>query len=301
MSLASPDMEMISSLLLSVFFSTQAYRADVTPYEQVVQALQKIESENPNTARVIQVGVSDSGLPIVGMQIGRGGKANLIVGTHHGNEYGSTAVAVAAANAFAKAPLQGQTVYVIPVLNISGYNARSRYERGPNGRTFDPNRDYTGPCRQGQPFNLKSTMSLAQFVDKANIVTSATLHTYMPGVLYPWGLSTRDVATADQDQYISLGRAAAGQSGYTVGNSTELLYAADGTFEDFAYWQFGIWSLLFEMGGTHNPNENQIKDMIRGNVPGLRRFFLESPPSRSVKHAFTGRCDRGVRQRDKME
>lgn len=294
-------MESISTLLVGLFLSTQQQWARISPYEQVVQALQKIEAENPNTSQLIQVGISDSGFPIMGLQIGRGGKANLLVATHHGNEFGSTAVAVAAANAFAKSPLQGQTLFVIPVLNISGYNARSRFERSANGQTHDPNRDYTGPCKQGPTFNLKSTLSLAKFVEQANIVTSATLHTYMPGVLYPWGLSTRDVVTADQDEYIRLARGAAGQSGYTVGNSTQLLYAADGTFEDFAYWQFGVWSLLFEMGSSHNPNENQIKEMIRVNLPGFRRYFLESPPSRSANHAFTGRCDRFVRQRDKME
>ncbi|MFN8847689.1 MAG: M14 family metallopeptidase [Bdellovibrionales bacterium] len=294
-------MESISSLLIGLFLSTQQQWARLSPYEQVVQALQKIEAENPNTSRLIQVGISDSGQPIVGIQIGRGGKANLLVATHHGNEYGSTAVAVAAANAFAQAPLQGQTLYVIPVLNISGYNSRNRFERNSRGQSFDPNRDYTGPCKSGPTFNLKSTLSLAKFVDQAQIVTSATLHTYMPGVLYPWGLSTRDVMTADTEEYIRLGKAAAAQSGYTVGNSTELLYAADGTFEDFAYWQFGVWSLLFEMGTTHNPNENQIKEMIRGNLPGFRRYFLESPSTRSTNHAFTGRCDNFVRQRQKME
>ena len=297
-------MEVISSLLLGLFINTQQYRADVTPYEKVVQALQKIEAQNPSTSRVIQVGVSDSGMPIMGIQIGRATrttKANLIVATHHGNEYGSTAVAVAAASAFAQSPLQGQTIYVIPVLNILGYNSNNRYERAQDGRTYDPNRDYPGPCRRGQPYNLKSTASLASFIEQANIISSATLHTYMPGILYPYGLSTNDIVTPDHEQYVRLGRAAAGQSNYTVGNSKEHLYAADGTFEDFAYMQHGIWSLLFEMGGTHRPNENQINDMIRVSVPGLRRFFLESPPSRSIKGTFTGRCDRSVRQRDKME
>lgn len=294
-------MEWISSLLLSVFFSSPQFRADLTPYERVVQALQQIEAENPNISKVIQVGVSDSGLPIMGIQIGRAGKANLIVGTHHGNEYGSTAVAVASAQAFARAPLQGQIIYVIPVLNISGYNAGSRFERTQNGRTVDPNRDYEGPCRSGQPYLLKSTASLAQFVDQAGIVASATLHTFMPGVLYPLGLSTPDTETADEVEFVRLGRAATGQSGYTVGNSNELLYAADGTFEDYAYWKHGIWSLLFELGTSHRPSENQINTMIRTNLPGLRRFFIESPPSRSMKNAFSGRCDRGARQRELLE
>lgn len=294
-------MELISALLLSVFFDTQQFRGDVTPYERVVQALQKIEAESPNTSKVIQVGISDSGMPIMGIQIGQAGKANLIVGTHHGNEYGSTAVAVAAAQAFAKAPLQGQIIYVIPVLNISGYNSGSRLERNQRGRAVDPNRDYEGPCRSGEPYQLKSTASLAKFIDQANIVTSATLHTHKPGVFYPLGLSTNDLKTKDHDEYVRLARVTAGQSGYAVGNSTEFLYAADGTFEDYAYLKLGIWSLLFELGTTHSPSQNQINTMIQSMLPGIRRYFLTSPPNRSNQYAFTGRCDRSLPQRDKMD
>ncbi len=292
--------ETLTPLLLGLFFPSQ-YSRNVTPYEQVVQRVQSIQSENQNTSRIFSLGVSDQGLPIIVIQIGRSGPATLIVGTHHGNEYGSTAVAVAAAQHFAKYPLRDRTLYIIPVLNTSGYNARSRNERGPNNQSFDANRDYEGPCRSGVAHKLKSTRYLANFIEEKNIVASATLHTYMPGVLYPWGFSTRDTMTLDQSKYVELARMATKESGYGVGNSTEELYAADGTFEDFAYWRHGVWSLLFEMGLSHNPNEQNIQDMIRLNVPGLRRFLEESPENRSVRNQFTGRCDRNVRQRDKLE
>ncbi len=294
-------MDVFSSLLIGLFFNTQQFQAQITPYEQVVQALQKIEAENPNSSKMIQVGVSDSGMPIMGMQIGRGSRSNLIVATHHGNEYGSTAVAVAAAQAFAQSPLQGQTLYVIPVLNISGYNAGSRNERASNGRSYDPNRDYPGPCKSGQSYQLKSTASLAQFIDRANIVTSATLHTYMPGILYPLGLSTQNEVTLDEAEFVRIAKIAAGQNRLEVGNSKEALYAADGTFEDYAYLQHGVWSLLFEMGSTHRPGTNQINEIIRVNVPALRRLFIQSPPARSNQFAFTGGCDRGSRQREFLE
>lgn len=292
--------ESLTPLLFSLFFNSQ-YNFNATAYEKVVETLQTIERKNPDNAQIFTLGLSDQGLPIYGLKIGQSGKSSLIVGTHHGNEFGSTAVAVAAAEKFAESPIPGQILYVIPVLNISGYNTRSRYERGPNNRSVDSNRDYEGPCRSGQPFLLKSTKSLAQFVEEKNIVASATLHTFMPGVLYPWGFSTRDTVTADQSQYVDLARMATKESGYKVGNSTEELYAADGTFEDYAYWKHGVWSLLFEMGLSHNPSQRDIEEMIRVNLPGLRRFLQEAPPDRSIKNQFTGRCDRSVRQRDKLD
>src|SRR5690606_1351389 len=108
-----------------------------------------------------------------------------------------------------------------------------------------------------------------------------------PAVLYPWGLSTRDTSTAYDSTFIALSRAAVVESGYAVGNSTELLYAADGTFEDYAFWKHGIWSLLFEMGRSHSPSQGAIQQMIEVNVPGLRRFLETAPTERAQDHEFT--------------
>jgi len=265
-------------------------------YEKVTDTLQQIAQQNPSNARVISIGVNDQGVPIQGLQIGSGQLATLVVGTHHGNEYGSTAVALGVADSLAKAPIAGQTVYVIPVLNISGYNRNSRYETSLSG-SVDPNRDYTGPCKFSTSYYLKSTKALADFIDAKNIVTSATLHTYYPAVAYPWGISTHDLSTAHDAQYIALARAATQESNYRVGNSTEVLYAADGAFEDYAYWKHGIWSLLFELGFSHGPSPAAIKTMVEVNTPGLRRFLESAPKQRASDHQFTGRCDHNVMQR----
>lgn len=269
-------------------------------YTTVVETLNRIAAENPGNARIFELGMSDSGRAIVGIKIGDGGTANLIVGTHHGNEYGSTAVAMGAAADFAKNPLPGQTVYIVPVLNISGYNARSRNERTSRGN-IDPNRDYPSPCGTSGPFFSKATKALADFVAKTDIVSSATLHTFSPAVLYPWGISTRDVATPYDDEFINLSRIAASESGYQYGNSKELLYAADGTFEDYAYWKHGVWSLLFEMGRSHSPSQADMAEMVRVNVPGIRKFFLAAPKARATNTAFSGRCDVNALQRVHLE
>ncbi|MBO9665190.1 MAG: succinylglutamate desuccinylase/aspartoacylase family protein [Bdellovibrio sp.] len=285
-------------LILSLFITPS--NAPVSNYSTVVTTLQRIQAENPTTSQMIDIGVSDSGQNIVALKIGDGETADLIVATHHGNEYGSTAVAMGAAEAFAKNPIKGHTVYVVPVLNISGFDARSRYERTSNG-SLDQNRDYPGPCITGKPFKSKATKALADFIAKANIVSSATLHTHWPAVLYPWGFSTNDVSTKDDATFIQLSKDAVVESGYDVGNSKELLYAADGAFEDYAYWQHGIWSLLFEMGTTHTPSESQMKQMVEVNVPGLRRFLENAPKQRAADHAFTGKCDRNMIQRTHLE
>lgn len=236
--------------------------------------------------RLFSIGRNDTGEKIQGIKVGYGPVRTLVVGTHHGNEYGATEVARAFAFSVAASPIPGQTVYVIPVLNVSGYDKRERQELG-----RDPNRDYPGPCGTGGPWKLRSTKALADFVERAGIVSTATLHTHSPFVLYPWGFSTKDTQTEYDDLYIDLARSAAVESGYPVGNSTIELYPADGCFEDYTMWKYGVWSLLFEMGSTHRPNQSQIDEMIRGNVPGLRRFLAQAPSKRAEKHAFTGVCD----------
>ncbi len=269
-------------------------------YEKVTVTIQQIAAQNPGTTKVISIGISDKGLPIQALQIGSGPVNSLVVATHHGNEYGSTAVALGIADSLAKKPVDGQTVYVVPVLNITGYNQGNRYESNTT-RSFDPNRDYPGPCRSGETFNLKSTKALADFVNDKNIVISATLHTYWPAVVYPWGISTSDLSTPYDDQYIQLAKAATVESNYQIGNNTQLLYAADGTFEDYAYWKHGIWSLLFELGFSHNPDQAAIKNMVEVNVPGLRRFLETSPKTKVTQHQFTGKCDVRVMQRMWLE
>ncbi len=243
------------------------------------------------SVELIEIGQANTGESIVGVKIGNGSIHNLVVGTHHGNEYGSSEVALAAALSFAKNPIANQTIFVIPVLNISGYNAKNRQENMPGGYSLDPNRDYPGACDTSGPFKLNSTKALADFVAREGIVASVTLHTFAAMVLYPWGVSTHDVKTAYNDQFVELGKACASASGYKVGNSTDELYPADGTFEDYAFWAHGVWSMLFEMGNSHSPSQSAVNQLIVGNVPGLRAFFQIAPTQRAADHEFRGKCE----------
>lgn len=277
-------------LIYSIVSCSAAFAVDpfTRKYFDIQADLKKLENTSPvgHPVKVFSIGVNDTGQEIQGIMSGDGPVHTLVVATHHGNEYGSTEVGLAFAKAIAEAPIKGQTVYVIPVLNVSGYNKRSRSELG-----NDPNRDYPGPCGTDGPFKLRSTKALADFIDREGIVASATLHTHSPFILYPWGFSTKDTKTEYDDLYIELSKAAAIESKYPVGNSADALYPADGCYEDYAMWKHGVWSLLFEMGTTHSPGQAQVNELIRGNVPGLRRFLEQVPTKRAEKHAFTGKCD----------
>jgi hypothetical protein len=140
---------------------------------------------------------------------------------------------------------------------------------------------------------------LAKFIADNGIVASATLHTFMPAVAYPWGFATQDLKTPYEDIFKGLGNDATQESKYTVGNSTEVIYPAAGTFEDYAFWKHGIWSLLFELGYSHTPDQNDLNELIAVNVPGLRRMMTNAPRVRATDHDFHGTCDTmGVLTRD---
>jgi len=266
----------------------------VRTYADIVSMMNRIHQNHPDTTEVFTLGNSPDGTPVYGVKItdphAPRPVENLVVATHHGNEYGSTEVALAFMQRISEQPLSGQTLYVIPVLNTWGYDRNQRTERDGEGHMVDPNRDYPGPCKRETRFHLSNTESLARFIAERNIVNVATLHTYAELVLYPWGISTDDVDTRYTPQFVQMGNAAASVSHYQVGNSTAALYPADGTFEDFVFWRHGIWSLLFEMGRTHSPDAGQLQQLIADNVPGLIQMFKEAPRERAPLHSFEGHC-----------
>jgi hypothetical protein len=119
--------------------------------------------------------------------------------------------------------------------------------------------------------------------------------------MYPWGFATRDLKTAYEKEFIAWAKMAASVSTYPVGNSTALLYPAAGTFEDYVFWQHGTWSLLFELGHSHYPGENELSEMRRVNVPGIRQMLAMAPKARAADHAFKGSCDPTMRAMDRHD
>lgn len=288
-------------IFAALFLAASAQAETNRKYEGVKSFLNRVAAANPKTSQTFILGDSDSGEKILGLKIGSGAVHDLVVSTHHGNEYGSAEVALAFAQSVATNPIPGHTTFVIPVLNIEGYNKRNRYERDASGASRDPNRDYPGPCGTEGPFHLKSTKALADFVEKEKIVSSATLHTYFPAVVYPWGFSTHDLANAYPEIFQRLVETATADSRYQIGNSTEVIYPADGAFEDYAFWKNGAWSLLYELGFSHSPSESEIQTMIAANVPGLRRQIEQAPTTPAANHAFTGRCDMTLKALDRHD
>lgn len=282
-------MRILAMLFICAFAHAQSDVSSTRSYKDVLQFIQKVAKNNPQNASLFTMGYSDYGVAIDGIKIGSGPVSHLVVAAHHGNEMPSTEVALNFAESIAKDPIPGQTIYVIPVLNIEGYNARRRYEMVNNVK-LDLNRDYPGPCGTDGPFNSKSTKALADFVANNNFVAAATIHTYKPAVVYPWGNYAQTYDTPYNDLFETIAKAATIASRYPIGFSSEIMYPADGTFEDYVYWKHGVYSLLFEVGESNRPSMDVLRESVRTNVIGLRAMFEASPKVAALHHEFTNGC-----------
>ena len=94
-----------------------------TTYAEVKTFMRELVAQYPQNAKLFTLGMSNSGIAIEGVALGNGPVKNLIVAAHHGNEYGSVETARGVAASLAEHPIVGQTVYVVPVLNLAGYDA----------------------------------------------------------------------------------------------------------------------------------------------------------------------------------
>ncbi|MCB9094724.1 MAG: hypothetical protein H6621_06615 [Halobacteriovoraceae bacterium] len=281
----------ILSLFVSlIILSTSALAG--SEYEKVTQKLKELHSANPNVSELFVLGKNDQDQDIMGITIRLGGNERtttndaLVVGTHHGNEKGSTDVALAFAENVLKRKtyrLKGKTLYVIPVLNISGYNVSERHEKNSKGEWLDANRDYPDPCRpRKESFELKSTAALKDFIeDHKKISTAITIHGYIGTLTFPWGTYTENTSSYDHAKFLKLAEEAAEMNDYQVGTHADVIYPAVGAFEDWTYWHYGIWALLVEVDYQYD----RLKD-----AEAIEKFITYAPTRRSTRHSHKGPC-----------
>lgn len=290
-------MKALFAVLLSLGMTVSAFGAAPTgKYKAALDALQQLHNAHPDKSALFSIGANDDGVDIMAMRVSLTPTqsdprkvGHLLVSTHHGNEQKSTDFTLE----FTRQLLErydhrdmygtalADTEYVIvPVLNVSGYNANNRYEKGQ-----DPNRDYPGPCIGGAGGRLKSIALTMRLLASRTWAAAVTVHGYIGTLTFPWGVNTTNTHTLDHNAYDRLFAGAASFNGYRYGTSTDLIYSAEGTFEDYVYWKHGIWSLLIEM------RDGSASD-IKTSVPAVAAFFDAVDSSPSTKNQMTGKCAR---------
>jgi len=268
-------------------------------YKQIVDGMKKLNEAYPTISHIYSIGKNDDDVEIMAMRISvtptkmdPAKIGQLVVGTHHGNESHAATFSMA----FMKKTLERyetSEVYrgnladmewtIVPVLNVSGYNANNRYEHG-----RDPNRDYPGPCIKATGGKLKSIALIMEAMKQRAYTGSLTVHGYVGTLTYPWGIDVKDDHTQDHNLFEQMTAKAAKLNGYRYGTSTEVVYPCDGTFEDYTYWKHGMWSLLLEL-------RDGSEDDITRTVDSMVLYFDQLNSSPSVKNQLTSNCQRSGR------
>jgi carboxypeptidase T len=243
-------------------------------YKKILNRLQEL-SQHPDTS-LFTLGKNDQGRDIVGIVLGNPARAvtkHLVVGTHHGNERAAAQVPLHFIEQILRLKDKTSLYYVIPVLNISGYNSSRRHELGADGHQHDPNRDYEDACLVKNDFKLSSTNLLAEFIERENIVAAVSVHGYVGTFTFPWGTTVQDYRTQDDAYMEAWARQAVKVNKYKVGTHGAAIYPAAGAFEDWAYYKLGVWSYLLEI-------KSPLSD-LRKDAASLVEFFKHAPNERS--------------------
>jgi hypothetical protein len=257
-----------------------------------------METANPGLAKVFSIGTNDEGVDLYALRISttpqemdKSKIGQFLVATHHGNEGGSTEVAMEFMRDLIRRYQSdelwrgqlGQTEWtLLPVLNVSGYNSNRRQEHGQ-----DPNRDYPGPCTPNGYGKLKSIRTLMSFLETRSFAGSITAHGYVGNFTYPWGFYTDNNKTLDENRYREIARKVADVNDYSYGNAGDAVYPANGCFEDYIYWKHGSWSLLLELRSGSQSD-------VKATVPAVATFYDLIDSTASSKNQFSANCTRGA-------
>lgn len=274
-------MKQIILLVVVLLLCSQAHALD--SYGKILNRLTELDNL-PETS-LFSLGKNDQGVDIMGIVLGDSASAevrHLVVGTHHGNERAAAIVPLHFIEEIQKTRKSSEAYFVIPVLNVSGYNASRREETGSDRRSHDSNRDYEDPCTTKEDFKLRSTTLLAQLIQLEDITSAVSVHGYVGTLTYPWGTTASDYATKDDAFMEVWAQKAAKINNYRVGTHGAAIYPAAGAFEDWAYYKYGVWSYLLEI---RSPSSDLKKDAL-----SLVEFFKLSPKVRSEHLGQTVNC-----------
>nr|XP_046468152.1 uncharacterized protein LOC124212306 [Neodiprion pinetum] len=247
-------------------------------YGDIADYLAGIAESYSDVASLVEIGTSFEGLSIYGLKISSGGTgkpAILIDGGIHAREWAAPATVTYIINQLIEEATNSDLFenvdwYIFPVLNPDGYEYTHTTYRlwrktrssitGNLCRGTDPNRNfgyywmltgassascsdtYAGP----EAFSELETQALRDFVLANNdtIKLYLTFHSYGNYFLYPWGYTSelpdneeelRTLAEA-ADEALSTLRG----TRYTIGTSTNVLYAAAGGSDDWVKGVAGV-------------------------------------------------------------
>jgi hypothetical protein len=134
-------------------------------------------------------------------------------------------------------------------------------------------------------FSAPETAAIRDFINSRviggtqQIKTAITFHSYANLILWPFGYTftavPSDMAQDDHEVFVRMGEEMASRNGYVAEQSSEL-YITDGTTDDWAYGEHGIFMYTFEMGGdSFYPTGSRINELTSVNWSAVS-YLLKS-------------------------
>uniref|UniRef100_A0A336MC79 Zinc carboxypeptidase A 1 n=1 Tax=Culicoides sonorensis TaxID=179676 RepID=A0A336MC79_CULSO len=281
-------------------------------YEEIIEYITNLEKQYPKNVQVFSGGKSyeDRDVPVVVVTNGDGNmqKETIVVDAGiHAREWIAPAEALYMLSQLVENATAHEDILktlnwvIIPVVNPDGYaytqiarmwrktrkpssercigtdaNRNFGYEWGGLGASTDPCSDtFRGEQAFSEPEAVAVREVLKHFQTQAKFYL--TLHSYGNYLLYPWGY-TSDLPEnwKEIDALAQVGAAAirdATGTRYTVGSSTNVLYAAAGGSDDYALGELGIpFSITMELprGGTgFDPPPSSIERLVTETWIGI--------------------------------
>lgn len=240
-------------------------------YDQIVGEMQSLAQKFPNLVTVVTIGTTPQGRPMTLLKLEQAGlqgsrqiqrNAVFFSGATHGDEYLGIEDKLARVflenldrlHGVSRYLKTGGVIYVLPIANPDGYEARQRE----NARGKDLNRDFTVKAAGVVGFTQPEMSNVARFIDSElkskNLRLRLTLdyHCCAGVLLYPW--SFKKPVPPVMSEPVDAAHRAVGRlmqnyftTSYQYGKTPDLLgYSATGTSKDYYFETYGSLSFTFE-------------------------------------------------------
>lgn len=262
-------------------------------YAELVSYFSTLPQKYPGFVQVNQYGTTAKGRPLLVIRIAfptqyrtrlAHNPAILISGSTHGDEYLNIedrlpewflkeGIHDPAIQPFFQA---GGMLYIVPIFNPDGYDAR---QRG-NSTGQDLNRDFTVRQANFTGFRQIETKAVRDLIAtqlkayQQHLVLTMDYHCCIGAALYPWSFDPSPSVPADVlARFQAAGKVikAAFGSQFPVGRTPDILgYDAIGTSKDFYYESFGALSFTYE--GEYAKEKNKFPlhtQMWKGLIQGV--------------------------------
>ncbi|MEC7948180.1 MAG: M14 family zinc carboxypeptidase, partial [Myxococcota bacterium] len=272
-------------------------------HEEMADALQALAEAHPDTARLVQLGVSEEGRAIWALRISATASPDLqwrILGDHHGDEPSSGVLALAVAEHLLRLHgtdsditrlLDTDAVWIAPMVNPDGIARGSRY----NANAVDINRNFghawsAAAYRAGEaPFSEPETRAVRAHGAWTGLGAGLSMHSGETNLGWVWNHDAmpapdasllEDMATAYLD--------ACTTPGFWVTNGADW-YPTTGDTNDWSYGRHGVLDFTLEVTLDKAPPAELLPQMIEDHIPAVVTFL--SWPHRAtgtVQDAETG-------------